>query len=207
MNVKSRKEEQSAATRAALLKVARKLFAERGYADTATEEVVRRARVTRGALYHHFADKLALFTAVFDEEETRLLSQVGAASMRGRNAWERFQFGCEAFLDTCLDPAINRIVLVDAPSVLGRETWREMDEKYAIANVRVQLQALIDEGFIARQSVDPLAHILLGAVNEAAMLIAHAPDKTTARAEVGVSLKHLMEGLLIKRAKPSRSSR
>jgi len=201
MHVKSRKEEQSAATCAALLKIARKLFAEHGYADTATEEVVRRARVTRGALYHHFADKLALFKAVLEQEEQKLLAGVAAASMRGRNAWEAFQLGCDAFLDACLDPAMNRIVLVDAPSVLGREAWREMDEKYGIGSVRAAVQAVIDAGFIARQPVDPLAHILLGALNEAAMLIAHAPDKSAARSEVGISLRNLMEGLLIKRPK------
>ncbi len=182
MNVKSRKEEQAAATRAALLKTARKLFAERGFADTATEEVVRRARVTRGALYHHFEDKLALFKAVLEEEELKLLAGIGAASLRGRGAWERFQFGYEAFLDACLDPAMNRIMLVDAPSVLGREAWREMDEKYGIGSMRVAVQSLIDDGFIAPQPADPLAHILTGALNEAALLIAHAPDKTAARA-------------------------
>jgi len=202
MHVKSRKQEQSAATRAALLKIARKLFAERGFADTATEEVVRRARVTRGALYHHFKDKLALFKAVLEEEENKLLGKIGEASLRGRDAWERFRFGCEAFLDACLDPAMNRIVLVDAPSVLGREAWREMDERYGIGSVRAALQAVMDAGLIAAQPVDPLAHILLGALNEAAMLIAHAPDKSASRAEVGASIKRLMEGLLIKRPRP-----
>jgi AcrR family transcriptional regulator len=201
MHVKSRKEEQSAATRAALLKTARKLFAERGYADTATEEVVRRARVTRGALYHHFADKLALFAAVLEEEEQKLQGKVAEASLRARNPWEAFQLGCDAFLDACLDPAMNRIVLVDAPSVLGREAWREMDEKYGIGAVRAALRSVLDAGFIAPQPVDPLAHILLGALNEAALLIVHASDKTAARAEVGASLKRLMEGLLIKRPK------
>jgi AcrR family transcriptional regulator len=204
MHVKTRKEEQSEATRATLLKVARKLFADRGYADTATEEVVRRARVTRGALYHHFDDKLALFKAVLDQEEQKLLAKIAEASIRGRTAWERFQLGCAAFLDACLDPAMNRIVLVDAPSVLGREAWREMDEKYAIGSARIAVQAAIDEGFIAPQPVDPLAHILLGALNEAAMLIAYAPDKAAARQEVGASVTRLMDGLLIKPPKQKR---
>lgn len=204
MNVKSRKEEQSEATRAALLKAARKLFAERGFADTATEEVVRRARVTRGALYHHFDDKLALFKAVLEQEEEKLRGQLAAASLKGRDAWERFQLAWAAFLDACLDPAMNRIVLVDAPSVLGREAWREMDEKYGVGAVRAALAAIIEEGFIPPQPADPLAHILLGALNEAAMLIVHAPDKASARAEVGESMRRLMEGLLNKPGKTKR---
>ena len=202
MNVKSRKEEQSDATRAALLKVARKLFAERGFADTATEEVVRRARVTRGALYHHFADKLDLFVAVLEEEEQKLLGKIAEASLRGRSAWESFRLGFDAFLDACVDPVMNRIVLVDAPSVLGRERWREMDERYGVGPMRAALQSVIDEGYLAPQPVDPLAHILLGALNEAAMLIAHAPKPAEARVEVGASMARLMDGLLIKRPKP-----
>jgi AcrR family transcriptional regulator len=204
MHVKRRKAEQSKATRNALLKAARKLFTDRGFADTATEEVVRRARVTRGALYHHFRDKLDLFKAVLDAEEQKLVGEIAQASMQETGAWERLEAGCNAFLDACLDPAMNRIVLVDAPSVLGRDAWREMDEKYALSMTVAVLQSVIDAGLIEPQPVETLAHIVMGALNEAAMLIAHAPDKAAARIEVGASVARLMRGLRIKPSKPKR---
>src|SRR5579864_2130574 len=119
MSVKSRQEENSAATRSALLKVARKLFAERGYAETATEEVVRRARVTRGALYHHFRDKQDLFKAVLREEQMKLAASIKAVAARQADPWRSLIAGCHAFLDACLDPAMQQILLTDAPAVLG----------------------------------------------------------------------------------------
>src|SRR6516165_10537526 len=124
MPVKSRQAENSAATRAALVKVARKLFAERGYTEAATEEVVRRARVTRGALYHHFRDKQDLFRAVLHEEERKLAGTVTAAAATEPDPWRALKAGSEAFLDACLDPAVRQIVLIDAPAVLGWEDYR-----------------------------------------------------------------------------------
>ena len=129
MTVKSRKLEQSQATRAALIKTARKLFARHGYADTDIETVARRTRVTRGALYHHFKDKQDLFSAVFDLEEQKLAQIIGAAAVSQPNTWDGMLAGSNAFLDACLDPTVQRIVLVDALAVLGWERWREIDSK------------------------------------------------------------------------------
>jgi AcrR family transcriptional regulator len=193
--VKRLKQEQTEATRKALLKVARKLFAEQGFAKTATEEVVRRARVTRGALYHHFRDKQDLFKAVLDEEERRIAHKIAAVAMSRRDPWERLLAGSEAFLDACLDPAVQRIVLIDAPAVLGWAAFREIDEGYFLGAMKDTLQEAMDEGMIAAQPVDPLAHVLFGATHEAALLIAHAEDEPKARDEASAVMTRLLSGL------------
>lgn len=195
MSVKSRQEENSTATRTALLKVARKLFAERGYAETATEEVVSRARVTRGALYHHFRDKQDLFKAVLHEEQLKLASLIKTVALRVPDPWRALIAGCHAFLDACLDSAVQQIVLIDAPAVLGWEGWREADASYYLAGVKAAIQAAIDAQLIPAQAVDPLAHIILGALNEAAMLIAHAEDEEAARRDVSAIVDRLLGGI------------
>ncbi len=161
MPVKSRQVEKSAATRAALIKIARKLFADRGYANTATEELVRRARVTRGALYHHFKDKRDLFKAVLLDEEKRLASATTAVAARQSDPWKALSAGCNAFLSECLDPAVQRIVLIDAPAVLGWEAYRQIDADYFLAGVISSIEAAIKAGLIPRQPVVPLAHIIM----------------------------------------------
>jgi AcrR family transcriptional regulator len=194
MPVKRRRVEQSEATRAALLRVARRLFAERGYAATGIEEVARKARVTRGALYHHFRDKHDLFTAVLMDEERKLTERIARAAVGQGDPWASLVAGCEAFLDACLDPAVQRIILTDAPSVLGSERWREIDAEYGLRLLREALNAASAAGVIRPAPIEPLAHILLGALNEAAMLTAHTPG---ARAEVGRSVMSLLSGLRV----------
>lgn len=195
MPVKSRQVENAAATRAALIKIARKLLADRGYADTATEEVVRRARVTRGALYHHFKDKQDLFKAVLLDEEKRLAAATTAAAARQSDPWQALSAGCNAFLNECLDPAVQRIVLIDAPAVLGWEAYRQIDADYFLAGVISSIQAAIESGLIPRQPVAPLAHIIMGALHEASMLIAHADDRVTARREVSEVVDRLLSSI------------
>src|SRR5437867_3952537 len=186
MNVKRSKAEQSELTQGALLKAAHKLFTEKGYADTATEEIVQRAGVTRGALYHHFRDKEELFRAVFESAERELVEKVRTAiGLAQIEPWEGLSVGCQAFLDACLEPAVQRIILLDAPSVLGWETWRRIDAEYGLGLVRQSLQAAMDAGYVDPLPVDPLAHILLGALTEAAMVSARAGDVQSARIEVG----------------------
>lgn len=197
MTVKSRKLEQSQATRAALIKTARKLFARVGYAGTDIETVARRTRVTRGALYHHFKDKQDLFSSVFDLEEQNLTSMVAQAAGSQSRAFDGMLAGCNAFLDACLDPAVQRIVLIDALAVLGWERWREIDAKYNLSLVMSALEAAMEQGVIARGPVEPLAHLLMGAITEAAIFIAHADDKPVARREVGENVAQLLSGLRI----------
>lgn len=197
MTVKSRKEENTEATRKALLKVARKLFAERGYSDTATEEVVRRARVTRGALYHHFRDKQDLFKAVLHEEEQRLAGAIAVVAIKHRDPWRRLLVGSQAFLDACVDPAVQQIVLIDAPAVLGWAGFREIDEAYFMGALKATLLEAMESGAIVSQPVDPLAHILFGATHEAAMLIAHADDESKARDEASAAIARVLAGLRV----------
>jgi AcrR family transcriptional regulator len=201
MTVKSRKLEQSQATRAALIKTARKLFARVGYAATDIETVARRTRVTRGALYHHFKDKQDLFSAVFDLEEQKLAQIIGEAAASQPSAWDGMLAGCNAFLDACLDPAVQRIALIDALAVLGWERWREIDTQYNLRLVMGALQAAMDEGIIAPAPIDSLAHMLIGAITEAAIFIAHADDKPAARRAVGANVVQLLSGLRIDKAK------
>ena len=185
----------AAATRAALLRIGRELFAERGYAGVGTEEIVARAGVTRGALYHHFADKRDLFRAVHEELEEALVADIGERIGGIENPWELMLAGLRAFLDACTDPAIMQISLIDAPAVLGWAQWREIDERYGLGLVSFGLQNAIDGGVLAPRPVRPLAHLLMGAMAEAAMLIANADDPRAARAEIEPPLISLLNGL------------
>ncbi len=195
MASKGRKADQSEATKGALVKAARELFGERGYANTPTEEIVHRAGVTRGALYHHFRDKRDLFEAVFLDLERDLTRKVHVAALSEPGPWNRMRAGSQAFLNACLEPAVQRIVLLDAPSVLGWERWREIEAEHSLAALLAGLQAAMDAGVVARQPVEPLAHLLFGAINEAAMYIARAEDVLAARTEVGATIDRLLESL------------
>jgi len=189
------REEQAAATRAELLRVARELFAARGYADVGTEEIVRAARVTRGALYHHFADKRDLFRAVHNQLADELLQQIVAQTAGSADALDALTRGVRAFLDTCEDPAVIRISHLDAPAVLGWAEWREVDAAHWLGVLTMALQEAMDAGLLARRDVQPLAHMLMGAMVEASMMIANAADPAAARAEVEGPLLALLEGL------------
>ena len=198
MTLKSRQAEHSAKTRAALIRVARRLFALHGYAATPTEELVRQARVTRGALYHHFKDKQDLFKAVYDEEQKKLAERTALAAASAPDAWSALLIGTNASLEACLKPAVHRILFIDAPAVLGLEKWRESDQSYYLDGMKTVVQAAMDQGQIERQPVDPLAHLILGALTEAAMLVAHAEDKDGARRDVSAAVTRLLEGLRAK---------
>jgi AcrR family transcriptional regulator len=190
------KADQSEATRSALIGAARELFAARGYAGVATEEIVRAAGVTRGALYHHFAGKLELFQAVYEDVERGLVEQIAASAIStAGDPLAALHAGAQAFLDACEDPAVQRIALVDAPSVLGWERWREIGLRYGFGLVQGTVQAAMDAGLIEPQPVVPLAHLLLGAIDEGAMLIARAQDDGTTRAQVGASVARFLDAL------------
>jgi AcrR family transcriptional regulator len=190
------KADQSEATRAALIGAARELFAARGYATVATEEIVRAAGLTRGALYHHFAGKIELFQAVYEDVERGLVEQIAASAISSAgDPLEALHAGAQAFLDACEDPAVQRIALVDAPSVLGWERWREIGLRYGFGLVQGTVQAAMDARLIEPQPVVPLAHLLLGAIDEGAMLIARARDDGITRAQVGASVARFLDAL------------
>jgi AcrR family transcriptional regulator len=187
--------ERGEATRVALLGAARALFAERGYAGVGTEEVVRRAGVTRGALYHHFRDKRDLFRAVYEQTEQEIVAAIGARMDGGADPMALLAEGVRAFLDACSDPVMMRIGLRDAPGVLGWEEWREIGDRHGLGLVTAGLRAAMDAGQIAGADVRTLAHLLLSAFAEAALLIASAEDPGAERAEVERTLLALLDGL------------
>src|SRR4051812_869583 len=196
MDVKqNRRVEQGEATRALLVRAARELFAARGYANVGTEEIVRGAGVTRGALYHHFSGKADLFRAVVEEVDRDLMARLASVAADAADPLDAMRRGAAAFLDACLDDEVQRITLIDAPAVLGWAQWREIGAQYGVGLVEGVLAAAMDGGQIERQPVRPLAHVLIGALDEAALMVARADDVAAARAEVGQIVDRLVEGL------------
>jgi AcrR family transcriptional regulator len=199
--------ERSAATRGALVRAARELFARDGYAATGREAIVQRAGVTRGALYHHFADKAALFRAVFEELEAEVMATVAGAAVAvpelADDPLGQLRVGSLAYLDHALDPAVQRICLLDAPSVLSPTARQEVLDAYAVGLMREVLQAAVDIGALTRQPLEPLTHVLLAALHEAALYVARADDHASARAEVGATVEHLLDGLRLPSAPPA----
>jgi len=197
MNVKRTQAERTEATRDALIEAARTLFARRGYAAVGTEEIVRAAGVTRGALYHHFDGKRDLFEAVYERIEVELAERIagGALDVGATEPLEAMRAGSEMFLLAATEPETQRIVLIDGPSVLGWDRWREIATEHGLGLIEATLQVAIEGGAIAEQPVRPLAHVLMGALDEAAMLVARAEDPERMRAEVGRTLDALLAGL------------
>jgi AcrR family transcriptional regulator len=197
MNVKRTQAERSQSTRAALIDAARPLFAAHGFAGVGTEEIVRAAGVTRGALYHHFADKRALFEAIYEQIEAELAERIAAGALEANasSPLEAMRAGAAMFLAACTEPEAQRIVLLDGPSVLGWDRWREIAAEHGLGLIEATLQAAIDAGSIESQPVRPLAHVLMGALDEAAMLVARAEDSEATQAEVGHTLDLLLDGL------------
>jgi AcrR family transcriptional regulator len=188
--------ERSETTRRALLRAARRLFTQHGYAGTSRDDIAAAADLTRGALYHHFASKEALFAAVVEELEQEVTDRVATVAMQGGDPGQELRLGCLAFLDACLDPSVRRIVLLEAPAVLGWEQWREIDERYGLALLTHGVQMVMDAGLVQPGPVSPLAHMLLGALNEAALLVATAKKPKAARVEVGRVVEQVLDRLL-----------
>jgi len=193
--VTSRKAEQSDATRSSLLRVARQLFTERGYAATSTTEIADRAGVTRGALYHHFPAKDDLFRAVFEELEAEVANHVAREALAGADPLEQLRLGSRAFLDACVDPAVQRIVLLEGPGVLGWEAWQEIEERYGYGLVAGGVEAVIAAGLVDAQPAGPLAHVLFGALSQAGLMVARADDAGSARSEMEAAMNRLLDGL------------
>jgi AcrR family transcriptional regulator len=190
-----------AATRAALLKAARTIFAEQGYAAAATEEIVRRAKVTRGALYHHFEDKRSLFDAVASDVAREIAEKIDAMTPMD-DPLKALIVGTGAFLDACLDPAVRRIYLIDAPAVLGWHRWREIDAPHGVRSLREGVSAMLAERPDDALAVEPTTFLLAGAFNEAALWIAEAKDEKAARRAMDRSLAALIERLFVQPRSP-----
>jgi AcrR family transcriptional regulator len=190
-----RREAEARATREALIEAALELFTERGYAGVGTEEIVARAEVTRGALYHHFTDKRDLFRAVFERVEADLMERIGKTMTGASDPWELITMGMRSFLDACEEPAVKQISLTDAPAVLGWQEWREIDNRHGLGLTRAALDGAVEAGVIRPIATEPMAHLFVAALSEAAFVIAHAERPRKARAEVEEALLELVEGL------------
>lgn len=187
--------ERLAATRAALLKEARTIFAASGYEAAATEEIVKRAKVTRGALYHHFKDKRALFEAVVVEVARGIAGTIDDMAVPVADPLGALVEGTRAFLDACLDPAVRRIYLIDAPAVLGWHRWREIDAPHGVRSLREGVAAVLAGRPDPSLAVEPVTFLLAGAFNEAALWIAEARDEKTARREMDRVLEEFIARL------------
>ncbi|CAN5480366.1 TetR/AcrR family transcriptional regulator [soil metagenome] len=190
---------RSEGTRAKLAAAARALFAERGYSDVATEEIVARAEVTRGALYHHFADKRDLMRAVYEQVEEEVVAALGGAIERAgaEDPIEAIRIAIVAFFDLALEGERARIALIEAPVALGWDEWREIDMRYGLGLTIAALEAAMDAGRMARMPLRPLAQMLVAALGEAGIMIATSDDPAAARAEVEPSLIAMIDGLAI----------
>jgi AcrR family transcriptional regulator len=192
---RSLRADQVQQTRAALVSAARARFGRQGFSETSVEDIAREARVTTGALYHHFATKTALFEAVFEQLHEESLAQSAAAAAGGRDDLDRLARGSDAFLDSVLDPEVQRILIVDAPAVLGPERFTELDERYAFAAIVLLLQGASEAGILHIDDPETLARLLIGAMTRGAMLIANSPTPKRTRDAVSVSLRELLSGL------------
>jgi AcrR family transcriptional regulator len=193
-----RQAEKSETTRAGLIAAARELFADRGYADVGTMEIVNRAGSSRGAMYHHFPGKPELFRAVYEQIQQELIERVSAqmAGVDDADPLAALEVGLRTFLLACLDPDKARIGLIDAPAVLGWREWRALDEQYALGLVTAGLQMGIEAGVLRGDlPTRPLAHMILAALGEIGLLIAEAEDPDKARAEGETAVLALLAGL------------
>jgi len=195
---RSAKAARGEATRRALLASARSLFGDKGYASTSVDEVVRHAGVTKGALYHHFKDKDELFRGVVEQvklEVTQAAADSYFEAAEGADPDDTIVLTCLSVIDAHLDPAVQRITVLDARAVLSASARRELEARYEVALLRGALRAAMRAGVIDRQPIVPLAHLLAGTLTEACALIADADDPATARAEVGDVITRLLDGL------------
>ena len=192
MKSKRTQPERTAATRTALIGAGRRLFGERGFAAVSTPEIAAEAGVSRGALYHQFADKQALFAAAAEEVEAEITQRLVE---RVQGADEPLRMAVDAWLDIAHEPEVRRLLLTDGPVVLGWDAWRELVTQYGLGLTEQLLQAGMDAGALRVQPVRPLAIVLVGALNEAAIYVADAEDAAVARAEVRLVLEQVLAGV------------
>ncbi|MFC4114704.1 TetR/AcrR family transcriptional regulator [Nonomuraea zeae] len=188
MNLKA---ERGAATRDRVLAIATRLFAERGYDDTSIETVLQESGLSRGALYHHYAGKDALFEAVLEATESAVGEQIMQAVRGITDPAQSLEAGVLAWIRLAGDPVIQRIVLIDAPAVLGWQRWRAMEERYSFGMLKAALAATRT---VPREFLDLHAHMLLAAINESVLLVARGGERSTAEAAVQEFLRRLLRG-------------
>ncbi|MDV3126725.1 TetR family transcriptional regulator [Mycobacterium sp. 21AC1] len=187
--------ERTRATIDQILVVARDSFAEDGYDNTFVDNVAERAGMTKGALYHHFEGKRGLFAAVYEDEQRAIGAAVTQAARGGKNSWQRLVRGCRAFFDAVLDPGVQRITLIDAPAVLGWERMRNLEDEHITSLLRLGLSQAIADGHLMKQRVEPLSHLIHGAMCEAAMTVARSSDPARESQDSLAALENLLNGI------------
>ncbi|MGH3639786.1 MAG: TetR/AcrR family transcriptional regulator [Mycobacterium sp.] len=189
--------ERTAAMRARLLDAGRRLFASHGYAAVATQNIVDAAGVTRGALYHQFGDKSGLFAAVYEEVERDVVASITTRIVAAAppDQLSAMRIGARLFLEECSVPDVQRIVLIDAPAVLGWDRWREIGMQYGLGVIEAMLTAAMAEGVIPEQPARPAAHVLLGALDEAALFVSRADDADEALEQMFALCDRLIGGI------------
>lgn len=200
--------DRSAATRAALVKAARPLFAKHGFSAVGTEAIVQAAGVTRGAMYHQFADKRELFAAVFEAVEADVNAKIEAAGagVIDEDPIRAMELGANAWLEAAADTKVQRILVLDAPAVLGWDRWREIGLRYGLGLVEALLTYAMEAGKVRRQPVRPLAHVLIGALDEAASYVARSDDPGAARSEMRDVIAQLVAALSAPKSRRRTSS-
>jgi AcrR family transcriptional regulator len=190
--------ERRAATTDAILKAGRRLFGERGFPATTIDDIAEAAQVAKGAVYHHFATKEAVFAAVFDAVSRDLVAEIDRAVRTERDVLAAIVAGTQHYFAACAKGPTGQIILRDGPAVLGWERWREIDAQHFGGKFPRALTAAMDAGLIARQPIEPLARLLLGAVTEAAVACAGRSDVLKAGSEYSRAFKSLIEALRLR---------
>jgi AcrR family transcriptional regulator len=194
---KTKLQEQAEQTRAALIGAARTLFAANGYHATGTHEIVAAASVTRGALAHHFPKKEDLFRAVFEAVQADLMARAAenAGKTTGKDHWDAFRNSLVAFLEAATMPEVQRILLLDGPAVLGWVGWRKLEAEYGLGSIKTAIAGAIEAGLIRPTPIDPLAHLILAMIDEAALLVAHSKKPNKTRIEAMQALDTLLNNM------------
>jgi AcrR family transcriptional regulator len=192
------KTEKAASTKARIVAVARRLFASRGYDGTSTEAVLEESKVSRGALYHHFETKEALFAAVLEEVEVDITAATGRARANTTDPVEALGAAFDSFLDMASESEVRQIVLTDAHSVVGWQKWREIEDRHGLGRLKQALKVVAAGGRIREGMVDVFAHILLASLLEVAFMVARSPDPQAAASTGRKAMKELLERLLTK---------
>lgn len=197
--VKSRREQYSDATRSALLEAATRIFAERGYAHTSLDDVAVAIQATRGAVYHHFDSKQALFEAVIDVLGLETVEQVTAAASAHPDAWDAALAGIDAFLDRCCDPVYGRLCWQEGPVALGWSRWMECEQQYAYGMTEAFLRAMMQAGYLAPAPLPTLTHLVFNLLGGAGHAIVEAgpTDQQQVRNECAALIRRLLSGLLV----------